>query len=98
LNTRALIGVAAALIMLLPVAAGTNGQGGQAVYQVAGGGKFDVPVTGPGPTIAFTAQLLDDDRARGQLQVVERDGPGPGDRFHGVVDCVIPDFVFDNDV
>lgn len=51
---------------------------------------------GVGSTIAFAAQGQGEDgdeNARGQLQINDR--LGDQGRFHGVVDCIIPDFAFD---
>lgn len=51
---------------------------------------------GAGSTIAFVAQgqgASGAESARGQLQINDR--LGAQGKFHGVVDCIIPDFAFD---
>ena len=99
---RTIVLLATAGLLLLPLTANAQGNGGQPTYQVSGGGQIIADTngfTGPGTTIAFVAQgqgPSGDLSPRGQLQIVERNGAGPPTRkIHGLVDCIIPDFVFD---
>jgi hypothetical protein len=75
---------------------GNGSQGGAPVYQVSGGGQVIASASdqGPGDTIAFVAQLTDEDTgaARGRLTVIDRtDGNGRDQEIlHGRVTCVVP--------
>lgn len=98
MTRRGFLALTVGLVLLLPAAAGA--QGGKPTYQVSGGGQTVVSsdMTGAGSTIAFVAQGQGEDgdeNARGQLQINDR--LGDQGKFHGVVDCIIPDFAFDAD-
>lgn len=106
MTAQRLVALVAAMLLLLPVGAlaNGNGNGNGPDYMVNGGGQViaDASHSGPGDTIAFTAQRVGEnededgaDPARGQLQVVARgdDGEDRGRSqalFHGQVTCIVP--------
>ena len=89
-------GIAVTATLGAVLASGAFASGGQAIASVNGGGQIFAsasPSSGPGDTLAFTAQELTaysdaDGNARGQLQFVQRDASGSSaPTFHGIVTC-----------
>ena len=89
------LAIAAMGVLALAGATANAGSGDKAT----GGGQTMLPANGQGPgsTIAFTAQRVedtdDDTAAKGQVQWIDRDNTattakGKGVRYHGVVTCL----------
>jgi hypothetical protein len=102
---RRIAGVVAGVTAIAAVPAGLAVAGSSGL-KVTGGGQvlFDDQASGPGDTIAFTAQQdgpFDADMvapAKGQIQVVNRTaGTGQSQtKFHGTVTCIFT-FTYDNE-
>ena len=85
---RLRIALISGLVAALAVAAVSLGYAGSA-FKVTGGGQTEVGNTGPGDTIAFTAQNTgDDDAAKGQVQFVDREDGKVQEIYHGEVICL----------
>lgn len=81
----------AALLSVTALATGAWALGAQAdsAFKATGGGQTAVGTSGPGDTIAFTAQNTGTgDAAKGQVQFVDREGGQIEEVYHGTVTCL----------